>query len=138
MPRHFSAPEGTKAHGYVRLTRALFQKLIDDRPGSGIRTWGDPDEDGYYSPIVTRNYDFKYIKPFVLTRIEDESGVSGTGDIAEGVVFSDGTAVLRWVSAYKSTAIYDSIDTLIAIHGHDGKTVVDYEKQFAGDREKPT
>jgi hypothetical protein len=59
---------------------------------------------------------------FVLKRIEDESGVSGTGIVAEGVEFSDGTAVLRWRSHIKSTAIYESVRACEAIHGHNGKT----------------
>lgn len=62
------------------------------------------------------------IRGFVLDRDEDISGVSGTGIIAEGVVFSDGTAVLRWTCEHTSTAIYDSVEELMAIHGHGGTT----------------
>lgn len=62
---------------------------------------------------------------FYLERDEDESGVSGTGVVAEGVVFSDGTAVLRWrTKPYASTAIYGSLAELEHIHGHGGKTRV--------------
>jgi hypothetical protein len=62
---------------------------------------------------------------FVLDRTEDISGTSGTGRVAEGVVFTDGTAVLRWRTVpYASTAIYDSIDDLHAIHGHGGATQI--------------
>lgn len=64
---------------------------------------------------------------FVLSRIEDESGVSGTGIVAEGVEFSDGTVALRWRSHIKSTAIYESIRACEAIHGHGGKTRVQYQ-----------
>jgi hypothetical protein len=66
------------------------------------------------------------MRRFLLDRLEDISHVSGTGFIAQGVVFGDGTAVLRWTVALKSTAIYDSMDDLLAIHGHDGKTRVCY------------
>jgi hypothetical protein len=31
---------------------------------------------------------------------------------------------LRWVVALRSTAVYNSVDDLIAIHGHDGATTV--------------
>jgi len=34
-------------------------------------------------------------RPFVLRRLVDETGVSGTGVVAEGVEFSDGTVALR-------------------------------------------
>lgn len=61
---------------------------------------------------------------FWLKRIEDESGVSGTGIVAEGVMFSNGKCVLSWLTKHTSVAVYDSIDELEAIHGHNGKTVI--------------
>lgn len=59
---------------------------------------------------------------FLLRRIEDETGVSGTGHIADGVVFPDGTAVLRWRTGTASTAVYASTADVETIHGHGGKT----------------
>ena len=59
---------------------------------------------------------------FQLQRDEDESGVSGVGVVAQGVMFDDGTAALRWLTEHKSTAVYESLDSLEAIHGHGGKT----------------
>lgn len=66
------------------------------------------------------------MRPFNLDRLEDESGVSGTGTVAQGVVFDDGTCAMRWLTNKASTAIYDSITDLEAIHGHGGKTKVVY------------
>jgi len=66
------------------------------------------------------------VRLFKLIRIEDVSGVSGTGMVAEGVKFSDGTCVLRWVTEYRSTAIYATVDELEAIHGHDGRTIIEW------------
>jgi hypothetical protein len=63
-------------------------------------------------------------KQFVLKRIEDESGVSGTGIVAEGIQFSNGKCVLAWMTELQSVAVYDSIEELEAIHGHDGKTLI--------------
>lgn len=63
-------------------------------------------------------------RTFVLYRTEDESGVSGTGIVAQGVRFADGTAAMRWVSEHRSTAVYESMESLEAIHGHGGRTVV--------------
>lgn len=37
----------------------------------------------------------------------------------EGVVFSDGTTVVRWLTAKRSTSLWPDFDTLWAIHGHD-------------------
>ena len=65
---------------------------------------------------------------FVLRRTNDVSGVSGLGDVAEGVVFSDGVTVLRWNRAGGSTAVYDSLERMEAIHGHDGGTQVVWDR----------
>lgn len=59
---------------------------------------------------------------FELHRQTDVSGVSGTGVVAEGVQFSDGTSVLRWLTSTASTAVYASVADIDAIHGHGGNT----------------
>lgn len=64
------------------------------------------------------------MRTFTLQRTVDISGVSGTGVVAEGVEFSDGTAALRWRSGLASTAVYASVEDLVAIHGHHGATTV--------------
>lgn len=63
---------------------------------------------------------------FRLNRVQDETGISGTGHIADGVEFADGTCVLRWVTANHSSGLYESRESLIAIHGHNGKTVIEW------------
>lgn len=67
------------------------------------------------------------MRTFVLRRIEDESGISGTGDVAEGVEFSNGKCTMCWITVYRSVTVYDSIRELEAIHGHNGKTVVVFD-----------
>lgn len=62
------------------------------------------------------------MRRFELHRVEDKTGVSGTGVIAEGVEFGDGTAVLRWKTQFRSTGFYASMTELEAIHGHGGTT----------------
>ncbi len=64
------------------------------------------------------------MKTFELIRHEDESGISGTGKVAEGIEFSNGKCALCWISKYRSVAVYDSLRELEQIHGHDGKTEV--------------
>ena len=59
---------------------------------------------------------------FHLDRLEDETGISGTGRIAEGVVFSDGRVAMNWITQFRSFCFYDSVDDLVSIHGHNGKT----------------
>jgi hypothetical protein len=66
------------------------------------------------------------VRRFRLVRAEDVSGVSGTGVVAEGVVFSVGSIALSWCSPYRSVTIYESLDDLEAIHGHEGRTRIEW------------
>ena len=74
------------------------------------------------------------MKIFYLKRTEDESGVSGTGRIAQGFIFDNGKVALTWLSEHPSVTVYDSIGEVHAIHGHGGKTEVimepDYKRAF--------
>lgn len=63
---------------------------------------------------------------FYLKRKADESGVSGTGIVAEGVELSNGRCVLSWLTAHHTVTIFDNVKELIEIHGHEGKTVLEY------------
>jgi hypothetical protein len=62
------------------------------------------------------------MRRFELHRDQDVTGVSGAGVVAEGVLFSDGRAALRWLTATASTAVYDCLTDVATIHGHDGST----------------
>jgi len=64
------------------------------------------------------------MKHFHLERVEDESGVSGTGIVAEGVIFSNGKCAINWLTKYSSIAVYENIEDVEFIHGHNGKTKV--------------
>lgn len=44
------------------------------------------------------------MQTFEVIRGADASGVSGTGKVAEGVVFSDGSCVLRWCTERMPTS----------------------------------
>lgn len=68
-------------------------------------------------------FDFKR---FYLHRKEDETGISGEGFVAHGVQFEDGRVALRWRTATASTGLYDSIEDVIEIHGHGGRTEVEW------------
>ena len=71
---------------------------------------------------------------FYLNRVEDESGISGTGRVAQGFVFDNGKVAVTWLSEHPSVTVYDNIGEVHAIHGHGGKTEVvmepDYKKAF--------
>ena len=65
------------------------------------------------------------VKVYKLVRTDDESGVSGTGHIAEVAVFSSGACILSWLTRPTSIGVYESLDEMVAIHGHAGKTRVE-------------
>lgn len=66
---------------------------------------------------------------FSLHRDEDETGVSGTGVVAEGIEFSDGTVALRWLSDWPTSVVFHDrgIDAVRAVHGHGGKTRIVFD-----------
>lgn len=65
------------------------------------------------------------MRRFILRRKVDATGVSGVGDVAEGVAFTDGTCVIRWtVGDHRSTVVWPSVESAEAVHGHGGNTAV--------------
>ena len=66
------------------------------------------------------------IRRFVLQRDVDVTGVSGTGVVAEGVEFTDGVVVLKWVvGEFRSLVTWvQGIHAVEAVHGHDNRTLV--------------
>lgn len=70
------------------------------------------------------------VRLFNLVRSEDKSGISGTGVVAEGVEFSDGQCVMRWLTDKSSIAIYKNAERLISIHGHEGATQIKWVSRF--------
>lgn len=75
------------------------------------------------------------MRMFWLIRETDVTGVSGTGTVAEGVEYTDGTVALRWLKAgtarpdhvRPTTVLHDDLDSVIGLHSHDGKTRVVFE-----------
>lgn len=64
---------------------------------------------------------------FFLYRHEDESGVSGTGYVAEGIVFTGGKCAVSFLPGQlgvSSIIVYESIEDVEKIHGHGGKTEI--------------
>lgn len=68
-------------------------------------------------------------RTFKLVRAMDVSQVSGVGVVGEGVVFSDGTAVMRWLSQVPTTTVYDRVEDVGQIHGHGGHTRVVFDTE---------
>lgn len=62
---------------------------------------------------------------FRLHRFIDATGYSGTGAVVEGIIFSDNSVVIRWLTKESSIGIYNSIESFLRIHGHGGNSVVE-------------
>jgi hypothetical protein len=64
-------------------------------------------------------------RTFWLQRIEDVTGASGTGHVADGVLWSDGTVTVKWLGEFASEVSWPKgMEAVERIHGHDGRTVV--------------
>lgn len=63
---------------------------------------------------------------FVLQREHDVSGVSGTGPVAFGVAFPDGTVAIRWRGQHASTVVWATLADAVAVHGHGGATRIEW------------
>lgn len=58
------------------------------------------------------------MRRFTMWRDHDSSGVSGTGLVLEGVLFSTGVTVVHWLTPAPrgSISVFDSLDQFLAIH----------------------
>lgn len=61
-------------------------------------------------------------RTFAMIRRQDVTGASGIGHVADGVVFPDGTTVVRWRGDNPSTVVWPSWQAAEAVHGHGGAT----------------
>jgi hypothetical protein len=72
---------------------------------------------------------------FKLVRHRDDSGVSGTGTVAFGVLWPDGAVDIQWRNddtdgldttrnGFASYHSEDGLDDTLAVHGHGGATEV--------------
>jgi hypothetical protein len=66
------------------------------------------------------------IRRFELIRDEDITGISGTGVVAWGVEFPDGKVVTRWNGDIAQISVWERIDDVAAIHGHEGATRIEW------------
>lgn len=68
------------------------------------------------------------MRRFELHRDVDETGVSGTGVVADGVDFEDGVAVLRWRGEWPTSVVFHErgMPAIEKIHGHGGKTRIEW------------
>ena len=72
------------------------------------------------------------IRTFTVCRINDESGVSGTGIVIEGITLATGQCVVHWLypTPRGSIAIFDSISDFATVHikpPPGNETIITYE-----------
>ena len=72
--------------------------------------------------------DIKMLRLFRLVRDEDETGISGTGPVCAGVMLPSGRCALEWIVGEQpgSIAIYNNVDAMLQVHGHGGKTRLEW------------
>jgi len=72
------------------------------------------------------------MRKFYLLRHEDVNGYSGTGVVAEGVIFDDGTGAFTWLTPMKTITVFMKMADIRNMHGHDGKTevIIEGKKKF--------
>ena len=74
---------------------------------------------GGWRPMETSMKTFTMYRRNVPTDTHDENQRNAPDQPQfEGVVFSDGSVAIRWLTAKRSTAIWASMDDMLAIHGH--------------------
>lgn len=84
--------------------------------------------------MITSKDDVLFARRFVLRRANDVTGISGTGDVADGVVWPDGTASVRWRGEHPSVAFWDRGRVSIEfINGHVNASTLEFH-----DPEQPT
>jgi hypothetical protein len=64
---------------------------------------------------------------FHLQRDTDITGVSGTGRVADGVLWPDGSVAIRWRGDRPSTVHWDRIADAEHVHGHHGATRIEWD-----------
>lgn len=66
------------------------------------------------------------LRRFHLVRKEDETGISGTGLVCEGVQLSDRRVVVSWLTSTPTISIYNDTEDMMHLHGHDGRTEIEW------------
>lgn len=124
---HFGAfdPDRIENIAASLLANYAYQRDRLARVAAGTACTGDADnwpDDSYMErdhEYVTREIG---ARRFVLERKVDETGVSGIGQVAEGVVARHGRVAMHWRTEHRSVAFYRDIEAVERIHGHGGKT----------------
>ncbi|MFI0914184.1 hypothetical protein [Streptomyces abikoensis] len=101
--------EGSGRPSVEDQEQQILERLTDDPP----------------ERVVVRADQHAMPRRFVLQRYRDISGISGVGTVADGVLWPDGTASVRWRGEHPSIVFWDRGRVSVErIHGHQGATEV--------------
>lgn len=64
---------------------------------------------------VTR-VDARGMRRFYLLRSEDETGISATGRVLEGVLTPSGKVIVEWRPPHSTVTIFDSLEEFKTLH----------------------
>lgn len=81
----------------------------------------------YLGNITAKTLAKNGIRVFFLQRHHDVHGVSGTGKVAVAVEFPSKKCVMEWLSKYTTETIYENIQQIEEIHGHEGRTILAFK-----------
>ncbi|WP_229820219.1 hypothetical protein [Streptomyces abikoensis] len=114
-----SVLEGSRRPSAEDQEQQILERLTDDPP----------------ERVVVRADQHAMPRRFALQRYRDISGISGVGTVADGVLWPDGTASVRWRGEHPSIVFWDRGRVSVErIHGHQGAT----EIAFLDDAAAPT
>ena len=76
-------------------------------------------------------------RSFKLIRLQDLTGTSGTGVVAQGETSPDGRTIMRWIvqanladgskREIKTTTHYETWQDVVLLHGHGGRTILRWD-----------
>lgn len=70
---------------------------------------------------------------FHLNRVVDTTGISGTGIVADGIIFPNGKVALCWRGPLSSVVVHDNVKNVQKLHCHGDNTILVYERGVACD-----
>ena len=101
------------SYNQVNSYEDTWQLLKDEKPVKKVETDAEA-----LKPKPPTKFAPRGIETFTICRQGDESGVSGTGVVIEGVQYATGQVVLHWLTPFPkgSIAIFESIEDFKRVH----------------------
>lgn len=89
-------------------------------------------EDMQYEQVIV----FPIARPFIMERLVDVTGVSGTGRVMEGVIVHTGQVISTWLTETPSVTVHVNMMSAKYIYGHGVNNIFKYERRDMGEYPK--